>query len=111
MRHRVKEHTRIEIDIENDLIFLNAENVLDKNTLEMYETKIKNNFNVDPIEVFKTKYRDTLLKELRVKKLNSLIREAKFGEWIYIVTDGNHRATAFVNKKKNIPAYLIWVDK
>ena len=109
MRHRVKEYTRIEINIEKDLIFLNAENVLDKNTLKNYEENINN--NIIPIEVFKTKYRDTLLKELGIKKLIPLIREANSGEWIYIVTDGNHRATAFVNKKKNIPAYLIWIDE
>lgn len=111
MRHRDNQYTFIELDIKKDLIFINAENVLDKKTLKEYEDKIENNVSIKPINIFKTKNRKTLLKELEVTKLIPLIREAQMNEWIYVVTDGCHRATAFTNKKKKIPAYLIWIDE
>jgi len=111
MRHRVKEYTLVELEIEKDLVFLNSENVLDKNTLKEYEEKIEKRERIKPIEIFKTRNRENILEELDVPKLIPLIREAQKDEWIYVVTDGNHRATAFVNKGKNIPAYLIWIDK
>ena len=111
MRHRVKEHTPIELDIEKDLIFLSVENVIDQNTLKDYENKIEKGEEINLIDVFKTRNRKNILEDLNTSGLVPLIREAEEGEWMYIVTDGNHRATAHVNKKKNIPAYLIWVDK
>ena len=111
MLHRVKEYTPIELDIKKDPVFLDVVNEIDKETLKKYEEKIENNIKIDPVNVIKVKNKENILEELDVSELISLTREARKDEWIYIITDGCHRATAHRNKKKNIPAYLIWIDE
>ena len=105
MRHRVDRYELFELDINKNSIYRNAENKIDEETVKKYEVE-----KFKPIEVFKIRNKENIIKELNVRELVQMTKEAKKDEWIYIVTDGCHRATAAINKKINIKAYLIWVD-
>lgn len=103
----VQEGQIITLDLLTDKVFLNADNPIDHRQVRAYEQKIEHKQSLDPIGVVYIQVRPSILQELGCSDVIPLGLHAKKGDWIFLVTNGHHRAIASKNKGVPLKAKII----
>ena len=107
----IQEGQIITLNLLTDKVFLNVDNPIDQKQIRFYENKIGSGEQIEPIGVVYIRVESSILHELGCSDLEPLssVGTAKRGDWIFVVTNGHHRAIAAKNMKASLQARIVRV--